>query len=441
MTELRNGSNNILADGSPRSPSTSVNPVKSTIFAWTLFDFANTAFSVMIVTVGYALYFRTVVAGGTNEGDFYWGMSVSLSMLIAMVISPVLGAAADFSRRKKRFLFAFTITSIICTALLFFIQEGMVFWGMLFFIIGNIGFEGGLVFYDAFLPEITSEHTYGRVSGYGFAMGYLGALFVLAIAFPLLKDGFVAENLVNVRISFLVAAAFFLVFSIPTFLVLRDQKVQFQEKVSYLRVGLKRSLDTLRHLRNYRDIARFLIAFLIYNDAILTVIAFASIYAGKTLNFSFVEIVIFFIIVQSTAILGSIVFGIITDHIGPKKTITITLLIWIVVVVGAFFATSKLAFYVVGLLAGASIGSSQSSSRSLMAHLTPKNREAEFFGFFDGLCGKASAVVGPFLFGLISAATGSQRIAVVSVGFFFVLGLILLQRVDVQKRYTTASDL
>lgn len=408
---------------------------KWTIFAWTLFDFANTAFSVMIVTVGFALYFRTIVAGGTNEGDLLWGMSVSLSMLTAMVISPALGAAADFSRRKKRFLFAFTIISITCTALLFFVEGGMIFWGMFLFILGNIGFEGGLVFYDAFLPEITTERTYGRVSGYGYAMGYLGALAVLGIAFPLLKDGFVPENLFNVRISFVVAAAFFLLFSLPTFLALRDHKVEFQEKVSYFKVGLQRSIRTLRQLRYYRNIARFLVAFFIYNDAILTVIAFASIYAGQTLKFTFLDIIIFFIIVQSTAILGSVIFGIITDHIGPKKTITITLFIWIAVVIGAFFATSKLAFYIVGLLAGASIGSSQSSSRSLMALLTPKSREAEFFGFYDGLCGKASAVVGPFLFGLISAASGSQRIAVISVGFFFILGLILLQRVDDKKRY------
>jgi len=436
MREQRKGDKGALMEMPTVSRFPSDGSGKFTIFAWTLFDFANTAFSVMIVTVGYALYFRTIVAGGTNEGDFFWGLSVSLSMLIAMVISPALGAAADFSRRKKRFLFAFTLASIICTALLFFVHAGMIFCGMLFFIIGNIGFEGGLVFYDAFLPEITTEKSYGRVSGYGFAMGYLGALAVLAIAFPLLKDGFVAENLFNVRISFVVAATFFLLFSMPTFLVLRDHKVEFQERVSYLKVGLRRSLGTLRHLRYYQNIARFLVAFFIYNDAILTVIAFASIYAGQTLNFTFLDIIIFFIIVQSTAILGSVIFGIITDHIGPKKTITITLFIWIVVVIGAFFATSKFVFYIVGLLAGASIGSSQSSSRSLMALLTPKSREAEFFGFYDGLCGKASAVVGPFLFGLISAATGSQRIAVISVGFFFILGLILLQRVDDKKQYT-----
>jgi UMF1 family MFS transporter len=180
-------------------------------------------------------------------------------------------------------------------------------------------------------------------------------------------------------------------------------------------------------------VARFLLAFFLYNDAILTVISFASIFAKDTLHFSVGDIVIFFAIVQSTAILGSVIFGIVTDKIGPKKTITITLLIWIAIVAGAFFTTTPAAFYVVGLFAGTAIGSSQAASRSLMTLITPVEKKTEFFGFFDGFFGKASAVIGVFLFGLLSQLFDSQRIAILSVLFFFVGGLLLLQRVEINE--------
>jgi UMF1 family MFS transporter len=409
------------------------------IFVWTLFDFARTAFSVMIKTVGYALFFREVIALSSVRSDLYWGIADSLSMLSAAVLSPILGAASDYAQGRKRFLLGFSLTCVIFTSLLSTLQPGMVFFGMLFFIIANIGFEGGYAFYDAFLPQITSERSYGRVSGYGFAMGYLGALTVLAICFPLIKGGLGAENLFNFRMSFLVAAGFFLVFSLPMFLGLKERRTTSPRKVPYIRLGFRRAVRTLRHIRSYRDISWFLLAFFLYIDAVNTVIFFAAIFARGTLGFTEVEIIIFFIVTQSTAILGSVLFGILTDHFGPKKTISVTLIMWIGVVVGAFFAETKFEFYLIGLLAGMSIGSSQSASRSLMARLTPRQHEAEFFGFYDGICGNASAILGPSIFGLISAITGSQRIAVISIGFFFLSGLLVLQKVREGSRPVSAE--
>lgn len=400
------------------------------IFVWTLFDFANTSFSVMVVAVGYSLYFKEIVTSGHGRGDFLWGLAVSISMFLTAMIAPVLGAAADFSSRRKRFLFGFTIVSIICTALLFFVQHGMVITGMVLFILANIGFEGGLVFYDAFLPNLTTERSYGRVSGYGFAMGYVGSLTTLLIAMPLYAQGFVEANLLNIRISFVIAAAIFFIFSIPLFVFLRDHKTRFEHKVSYVKAGIQRVQETLHHLRNYKNVARFLLAFFIYNDGILTVISFASIFATQSLDFSLQEVLYLFAIVQASAIIGSLVFGVVTDKIGAKKTININLVLWMVVTAGAYFVQSKELFYLIGVIAGSSMGASQAASRSLMAQLTPKEREAEFFGFFDGLCGKASAVVGTFLFGLISYITGDQRVSVLTIGLFFVAGFILLQRVD-----------
>lgn len=409
------------------------------IFAWTLFDFANTAFSVIIVTVIYSRYFTYQVAGGQR---WIWGLAVSLSMIFAAAIAPPLGAAADYSRNKKFFLSLFTLASIVCTALMFFVQPGMVLLGMVLFIIANTGFEGGIVFYDAFLPSITSRHSYGRVSGYGFAMGYLGALAVLLIVILILPEASQPDYFFYVRLSFVTAAVFFFVFSLPMFVWVPEPTSGVEKPAGIMRAGFQQANQTLRALfveRKYPSVTRFLVAFFIYNDAILTIIAFAAIFAEGILHMSPKEIIAFFAVVQTSAILGSFVFGIVTDKIGPKRTISITLLIWLSITIGAYFVTTVAAFYVVAMGAGAAIGSSQSASRSLMALLTPKEREAEFFGFYDGLCGKASAVVGPLLYGVIADLT-NERLAVLFIGLFFLVGLIILQGVAEPERKCTASS-
>ncbi|MEK9137161.1 MAG: MFS transporter, partial [Bacteroidota bacterium] len=382
--------------------------------------------SVLIVAVGYSLYFKEIVVGGAGRGDFFWGLIVSISMLLTALIAPVLGAASDYAHSRKRFLFVFTLASVLCTALLFVVQPGMIVVGGILFIIANVGFEGGIVFYNAFLPLLTSRESYGRISGYGFAMGYVGSLVSLLIARPLFADGFVAENLVNVRLSFVIAAGMFLAFSIPLFLFLKDRPPIAAAQVSYLSAGFNRVRQTLSHIRSYKQVAMFLLAFFLYNDGILTVISFASIFAQQSLDFSLQEILVLFALVQASGIVGSLVFGFMTDRIGPKNTIIISLLCWIGVVLGAYVVTSKLAFYFIGVVAGSCMGGSQSASRSFMAMLTPAEREAEFFGFYDGFCGKASAVIGTFIFGALSWATGSQRVAVLSVGLFFAIGLCVL---------------
>lgn len=425
----------------PTPSSGTLSKRRGQIFAWTLFDFANTAFSVIVVTVIYSRYFTDHVAGGQR---WLWGLAVSLSMICAAVLSPPLGAAADFSRNRKRFLLFFTLACVVCTGLMFFVQDGMVATGILLFVVANIGFEGGLVFYDAFLPGLTSRSSYGRVSGYGFAMGYVGALAVLLVVMLMLPPSSNPEYLYYVRMSFVVAAAFFLVFSLPLFFFVHEPPLEGERPASLIRAGMSRSALTFRALfikKEYPSIARFLVAFFIYNDGILTVIAFAAIFAENTLHMSDADIIIFFAIVQSSAILGSLVFGVITDKLGPKRTITITLMLWILIACAAYFVTDVGMFYGVALAAGAAIGSSQSASRSLMALLTPRTREAEFFGFYDGLCGKASAVVGPLVYGILADLTG-ERIAVVAIGLFFLAGLVILQGVkEPENRKIVGFDL
>ena len=403
---------------------------KGRVFVWTLFDFANTSFSVIIVTVIYSKYFSNYVTDGQR---WLWGLAVSLSMVLAALLSPPLGAIADVSRNRKRFLLMFTIISVVSTALMFFVGKGDIILGFILFVFANIGFESGLVFYDAFLPNLTEKKNFGRVSGYGFAMGYVGALAVLLIVMFLLPPADSPDYYFYIRISFIVAAAFFFFFSIPLFLFISEPVVKEPIKTDLIKSGIRKSFTTFKNIffhGKYPSISRFLSAFFLYNDAIITIIAFASIFASNILKMTDEEIILFFVIVQSTAVIGSFVFGIISDHIGPKKTITFTLFIWIAVVIGAFFVQTIIEFYVIGLLAGLSIGSSQSCSRSLMALLTPQDREAEFFGFYDGLFGKSSAVLGPFIYGIISDLS-SERYAALAIGFFFIAGLIILQKVQV----------
>ncbi len=407
------------------------------IFIWTLFDLGSNAFIMLILTVVYPVYFTQVLAADRADADFLWGAAFSISMLCAALISPILGAISDHSAGKKRFLLYFTLLCILSSALLFYVGEHRLALGFILLILANIGFEAGLVFYDAFLPEITTERSYGRVSGYGFAMGYGGSLLAVLLAYPLLSEGFTPENYVNIRWSFVLAAGMFFIFALPFFFVLRDTKREVARSASYISIGINRVLTTIRNVKRYNNIGKFLISYFIYFDAINTVVIFASIYATVTLQFTITEILLFFITIQTTAIAGSLGFGILADSIGRKHTISITLLIWIGVVIGAFFSQDKLTFFIIGMIAGLALGSCQASSRSLMSTILPFHKRTEFFGFYS-FFGKASAIIGPALFGLLSTLF-NQRWAILSVGLFFLVGLILLQRVK-EEPYQPAID-
>jgi len=425
---------------SQNSPTEYSNQGKSKIFVWTLYDFANTSYSIVVVTFIFAVYFKSTIAEGEAIGDLFWSFGISISMLITAIIAPVLGAISDYSAGKKRFLLLFTLMCIIPTALLYFTGSGDIYLGLFLFILANIGFEAGLVFYDSFLPEITSLKNYGRVSGYGFAMGYLGSLVVLAISFPFIQNEQIKE-------TFPLAAGFFLIFSIPLFLFLKDTRKDVVPAKSYIRIGIDRVHSTIKNLREYKNLALFLLAFFFYIEGVNTVIFFSGNYASTTLHFSMEELILFFLIVQTTAIFGSLLFGIISDSIGQKKAISISLFIWVFTVVMAFFTSSKeniiiqylventnlnsqelmtKSFYFVGLLAGSVMGATQSTSRSMMSRLTPAEKKTEFFGFYS-LFGKSSAIIGPLVFGFVSYLSGNQRYAILSIALFFIIGLLILK--------------
>ncbi len=398
---------------------------KGRVFVWTLFDFANTSFSIIVVTFLYAVYFKKTVAGNEAIGDLYWSISTSIAMIITAFISPVLGAIADYSAGKKRFLLFFTLLCILGTSSLYFIGPGQIFWGIFLFVFANVGFEAGLVFYDAFLPEITAPKNYGRVSGYGFGMGYFGSLATLAIVYPFIEASMLKE-------TFPIAALFFLIFSLPLFFFLKDNRNKVERTKSFAAIGFERVWSTISHLKYYKNLAIFLIAYFFYIEGVNTVIFFSGNYASTTLGYTEMELLVFFIVVQTTAIAGSVLLGIVSDKIGQKKTIVISLFMWLVTVALAYFIYDKNGFYVVGLLAGAAMGSCQSTSRSLMSKLTPPEKKTEFFGFYS-FFGKSSAVIGPLVFGLVSFLSGDQRLAIISIAFFFIVGLLILTKVKDPK--------
>ena len=406
----------------------SVLHINKVVTAWGSFDFAMSSFSSIMVTFVFPIYFiNSIVKDG--HGDKYWGFTLSASMLLVAIITPLLGAMADVLRNKKAFISIFTYVPIECTVLLYFMQSGMVLISAALFVLANAGYEGGTVFYDAFLPEITTPKTFGRVSGFGYALGYFGSLVILIANLPFLESTPKYPN--GNPITFLVTAAFYAIFALPMFIFVPERRRK--ENLSFVQLtkrGFAQLTTTVRHIRQYKDITRFLVAFFLYNDAILTVILFAAPFARKTLDFSWTQLAIWFAMIQIVAVIGSLIFGRFADKHGPKLTITITLFVWIAVVTAAYFTTTATEFYFVGALAGVSLGSSQAASRGFMALLTPPEHTAEFFGFYDGFCGKASAVIGPIVFGVLSDFFGNQRPAIWAMAAFFIIGLILLRRVN-----------
>ena len=423
---------------------------KREIFGWAMYDFANSAFATTILAVIFNHYFATVVAGGERgvellgfrlHGASFFTFSVSLSMVISAILAPFLGAVADASGSKKRFLMAFCFTAIVFTGLLYFVQEGNHWRGAIFFIIANIGFAGGNVYYNAFLPEISNDQNIGRISGFGWALGYIGGGALLAINLMMLKYpgvlGF-QEGSFSVQDCFLSVSLWWFVFSLPTFFLLREraQKIPLAPGKSYFREGYIRLRHTFGRIRTFRELTKFLVAYLIYNEGIETVIIMASIFGANVLKMETGEIILFFLMIQGIAFFGSLAFGFLADAIGNKRTVMISLVIWSLIVVWAFqlgiIWEPKTEYWILGVLTGIVLGGSQAASRSLQGIFTPDENSAEFFGFF-AVSGKFASVFGPLIYGILIAITGSVQSGILSVLFFFIAGGILLWTVDEKK--------
>ncbi|MGH7230558.1 MAG: MFS transporter [Nitrospiraceae bacterium] len=406
------------------------------LWAWCMYDFANSSFTTLIVTVAYSVYFVQVVAGhlgdGMAERVWFWGYAVS--MFVVALLSPALGALADARAAKRKFLIISTLVCVACTALLSFVQPGDVWLGLFLFGVANVAFDLGFLFCSAFLVEITTPATMGRISGYGWGLGYVGGLLSLALAYPFIKGGFAPDNLRLYQLSFAVTALFFLLASLPTFLFLKERATPQARSagISPWREAVTRLGITARQLGRYRDLVIYLIGYLVYTDAINTVIIASAIFANKVLDFSPADLIIYFLITQITAGLGAVGFGVLADRIGAKRTISITLVMWIVLSVGASLVQTHAQFYAIGLVAGAALGANQSASRMLLGRFTPVGRQAEFFGFFS-VTGKFAAIIGPLVYAEVTAWTGSQRWAVLSMAAFFAVGLLAFQLVNERR--------
>jgi len=394
------------------------------IIGWMLYDFANSAFTTIIVTVVYSVYFiNNVVGGPAGYGEMLWGRAIGISMTLVAISAPIFGAVADYSRAKKRMLFINCYITVIFTALLYFVKPGDVFIGMLFFIIANFGFNSANVFYDAFLPEICQPKDIGKVSGFGWSLGYVGGLVSLLVALVLVK--------INVRLVFPAVALHLFLFSLFTFFWLKEFHRPSQRS-NYYRIAWQRVTYSLKNIAKLPQLLKYIISYFIYNDGITTVIVFASIYGAERFGMTTQQMITYFILAQFTSILGAAFFGWLTDKWNVKNSLSISLIIWIGVVIWAFFCSSASEYYFVGLVAGLAIGSSQANSRTMLSLLTPRDRQAEFFGFYT-LTGRLSSIIGPILYGWIAHQTGDIRYSVLSLIFFFVIGWILLQSVQLQE--------
>ena len=399
---------------------------RRTIAAWTLYDFANSSFAAIIqATIWPAYYANLVVGNAEGRGDFWWGLAVSTSMILVALTSPLMGGIADHAGVRKPFFVWFTVAAVAATALMATVGPGMVLWGFALAVAGIVTYEAAWVYYNSYLPRIAAPDALGRVSAAGFAVGYAGSLVAFLAAFP-----FAAAK--AYWACFLASAALFAVFSIPAFVILPpDARHPVPLRAAVAR-GVRETLATLREIMRLPERAqmrRFLVSYLVYEDGVNTVITFSAVFAAKTLGFSFTEIIALFMTVQVTALLGAAAWARPTDTRGPKLVVSVTLVQWAAVTVLAYFVQEKWQFWAVAVLAGTGLGAIQAASRTFMATLVPSGREAEFFGFYS-LVGKTGAIMGPLVFGAVSAALrGDQRAAIGAVGLFFVVGSILLRRV------------
>jgi UMF1 family MFS transporter len=390
--------------------------------AWVLYDFANSAFAAVVMATIYAAYYAIGVVGNERgEGDLWWGRVVSVSMAIVALTSPFLGSLADRSGIRRGLFITFTAVSVVATALLSTVEPGMVAWGFLLGVLGNVGFEGALVYYNAWLPQLAPPSMQGRLSGWGFAVGYAGSIVALLIALPFVR----AEAFDRV---FLATAALFGGFALPAFLFLPRAPGAGVPPSYALREGFAEVGAGIRTILRHENLRRFFGAYFFYEDGVNTVIAFSAVFAAQTLGFPMERLIVLYVVVQVSALLGAMAWSWPTDRIGPKRVVMITLVQWVAVVVAAYFVQTQAHFYVVAVIAGTGLGAVQAASRALLARLAPPGAEAQMFGFY-ALCGKSAAIMGPLVFGTIShAAGGNQRLGILAVGAFFVIGFVLLAR-------------
>lgn len=398
------------------------------VASWCLYDFANSSYSAVIAAVIFPVYYTNVIVGNEyGQGDLWWGKAIALSMAVVALTSPFLGGIADFAKIRKRLLFFYTVVCAISVASFSFLEKDMVISGFVLIVLANIGLEGGIVFYNSFLTRIAAPSHRGRVSAWGFGIGYAGSIIALFIALLLINKGMITY-------VWPMVAAFFLCFSLPAFIFLpQDERTGIRFHNAAV-TGFMQTFGRLKLMIRNKQQRRFLAAYLLYEDGVCTVIVFSSIFAATTLGFKADELILMYILVQLTALSGSFLLARRIDKWGPKKVIILSLLLWVTVSISAYFVHGKIFFLMIACLAGFGLGSLQAATRAFYAKFIVQGQESGYFGVYS-LVGKSSAILGPLVFGYMSSTFGSQRPAILAVALFFIAGLLLLQSVKVQDSY------
>lgn len=406
------------------------------VWAWAMYDFANSGYTTVVITAIFSAYFVSVVAGNAEWATLAWTMALSASNVIVILTAPVMGAYADIRANKKRLLFWTTLGCVLCTAGLALAGPGTLVVAIVFVILASSFFGSGENLIAAFLPELARSQSLGKISGWGWSLGYLGGLFVLGLclAYITFAQARGDEASQFVPVTMWITAGMFALASLPTFVFLRERaQPQMSSSNGVWRQAFTRLGHTLHVARQYTDMQRFLICIVFYQAGIQAVIGLAAIYAQQAMKFSTQDTIAMIFVVNITAAIGAFAFGYVQDRLGHVKTIALTLAGWIIMVGLAWAAEGPAMFWVAANVAGISLGSSQSAGRALVGALSPPSRRAEFYGLW-GLAVKMSSILGPMTYGLVTWLTGGDhRLAILITGSYFVIGLILLSGIDVER--------
>ncbi len=401
-----------------------------------MYDFANSAYTTVVITAVFSAYFVSVVAGNAPWATFAWTAALSLSYAAILFTGPLIGAWADAHAAKKRLLLLTTLGCVLFTALLYYAGPGAVALSLALLILSNYFLGAGENVIAAFLPELADSRAMGRVSGWGWSFGYLGGLVALGICLAYIMGHPSLRAAETVPVTMLITAAFFAAAAIPTFLWLRERAVpQPRMENPWRRVA-----ETVRHSARYVDLRRFLVCLLFYQAGITAVVSLAAIYAEQAMKFSTQQTIMLILVVNITAAIGAFGFGYLQDAVGHVRAVAITLVGWIVMVLVAGFSTTHLSFWLAANLAGLCMGSAQAAGRALVGYLSPPARLAEFFGLW-GLAVKAASIFGPLTYGAVTLLfPGNHRLGIFVTGIYFVIGLALLRKIDVERGRAAALN-
>jgi UMF1 family MFS transporter len=407
------------------------------VWAWAMYDFANSGYTTVVLTAVFNAYFVGVVAQGAPWATLAWTLMLSASYVLGMLVMPALGAYADVHARKKHLLAIVTVGCVVATALLALVGEGDLLLATVLVVISNFCFAAGVSFNSAFLPELSKPEALGKVSGWGWSVGYLGGLLALGLclAYVLAAQGRGEPATSYVPVTMLITAAVFAVASLPAFLVLKERAVpQSSATVRLLvRESAERLWHTLSRIHEYRDFGWLMACGLLYQAGLSVVIALAAIYAQEVMKFTTAQTMTLVLLVNVTAAIGAFAFGYVQDAIGHKRALALTIAGWIVMVALAAGTRGTTGFWLAANIAGLCMGSSQSAGRAMVGVFAPSHRLAEFYGLWNTSLW-LSAIIGPLTYGVVTWLTDNDhRLAMMITGLYFVAGLLVLAKVDVDR--------